>query len=543
MWTPAITDMMDMGPMEIDGGFYEKRKFNVPLLLIKYQAITYLIFHSYHAYAFNWSIRPSMSLQEIYSDNIKLSQPGTEESAFVSEISPGLSVRGQSARTNLNLNYRMQNLYNANGDGGLTINNQLQYNSLNTIVSNKLFLNSYSSISQQNTNINRIANDNISGSGDTSTVTTFGISPYWTPRFGNYANGIARLNFSTVTTSNNNNQSSLTPISDTRNVSEFVQLNSGSEFKRVSWSLSHNNNEEFRNNGDDVKFQNSNAIIRTYINRYFSVFAQGGYSNNSFQSSTNTNRNGLYYTFGGRWTPSRFYYIEAGGGNNNYVTVYISPMQRFNWITTYRDNSIGLNTGKTWNTALNYWTRRSRWTLTHENDTTTAQDVLLQQQIFTVRDLNGNPIFNPVTGQPQQFFINLPTFTNEVIVRKRWNFSVSYSLAKSTLYANAYAEDRVFQAGGNHEKVKGLGAAWNWQFASQTSAYIRSNWQQTDSNALLLTGNIGKSNRYDFAAGLYRPITRRLYSRLEYRHVNNTSDINTNDYQENRVTASLFMTY
>lgn len=528
--------------------FVEKRIFDVIQLPIKYAAIVHLICYPNYAYAFNWSIRPSITMQEVYSDNIELSEPGTEKSAFVTEVSPGVSIRGQSARSRMNLNYRMQNLYNANGDQDLTTNNQLQYNSRNTLVSNRLFLDTNSTISQQNTNINQLANDNISGRGDNTTVTTFGISPYWTPRFGNYASGVARVRYDTVTTdtdtsANNNSQSSLNAISDTYSLSEFIQLNSGTEFKRISWNVSHNNRESFRDDGDDVKFQNSNAIVRTYINRHFNVFAQAGYSNNSFQSSTDTNNNGFYYTFGGRWTPSQFYYIEAGAGNNSYITVNISPMRRLNWRTTYRDNSIGLNSGETWYTALNYRTRRSNWRVTHDNDTTTVQDILLQQQIFPVLDINGNPVTDPVTNQPVQRVINNPTFTNEVIVRKRWNVSVSFNTGKSTVYASGYDEDRVFQVSGNNENVRGLSAGWNWRFAAKTSAYIRSGWQQTDSTTDSLTAPNVKSDRYDFATGLNRSITRRLNGRFEYRYLNNNSDDSTNDYQENRVTATLFMTY
>ncbi|WP_336885079.1 TIGR03016 family PEP-CTERM system-associated outer membrane protein [Candidatus Methylomicrobium oryzae] len=525
-----------------------QRKSNTLQLPIIYLAFIYLLFHSYGAYGVNWSVRPSISVQEVYSDNIRLSQPGTETNALVTEISPGISVRGQSARTMLNLNYRMQNLYNANGDNGLTTNNQLQYNSRNTLISNRLFLDSNSSISQQNTNINRIANDNISGSENNTTVTTFGISPFWTPRFGNYASGIFRLNFNTVSTSgssfsNNDSQSTLSAISDSKSLGEIIQIHSGSEFKRFQWNLSHNNTENFRDNDDNTKFQNTSATLRTYVNRYFSVFALGGYSNNNFQATTNTNNNGFYYTVGGKWTPSRHYSIEIGGGNNRYISVYISPIQRINWITTFRDNSVGLNSGKTWETSLNYWTKRSRWSLTHENDTTTVQDILLQQQVFTVVDLDGNPVINPVTNQPVQFSINIPTLTNEVVVRKRWNFSVSFSTAKTTLYANAYDENRVFQVSGNTEKVSGFNAGWNWQFGRKTTAYLHSGWQQVDTVATSLTASNIKSDRYDFAIGLNQFITRRLNGKLEYRHVNNQSDNDANDYQENRATASLFMTY
>ncbi len=498
------------------------------------------------SYAVNWKIVPTVQVQEIFSDNIRLAKKGSEKSALVTEVDPGFSIIGRSARTTLNLNYRMQNLYNAGGNGGINTSNQLQYNSFNVLAQNKLFLTSRSTISQQNTNNTQIAVDNISGTGDRTTVSTFGIAPYWTPTFGHYATGRLGVNYDTVNTGSSSSSGS---ISDTNTLGENVQINSGSKFSRVNWGLNFNNTKSFRSNGNDVIFQNASAIVRPYINKHFNVFAQTGYSNNSFQTITNTNNNGVFYTFGGKWTPSRHYSLEAGYGNNSFVTMYISPMQRLNWVTTYRDNSIGLNSGKTWQTNLNYRTRRSNWVLTHENDTTTTQGLLSNLQI----DLG----FNPVTGTPNSLFNLNSTLTDEVIVRKRWNFSASFRSAKSTWSATAFNENRVFQTSGTSEKVRGINASWFWQFAPKTSFYIQPSWLEINrsnvlpeslsfSGLLIGTGTLSsasKDQRYDIAVGLNQAITRKISGRLEVRHINQTSDIDTNDYQENRATATMFMRF
>ncbi|MDD5275077.1 MAG: TIGR03016 family PEP-CTERM system-associated outer membrane protein [Methylovulum sp.] len=488
-------------------------------------------FYCCPVYAINWSVNSFASAQEIYSDNITLAPLTSQKSAFVTSITPGVAIIGRSARTLLNLNYQMQNLYNARGDNQLTTFHQLRSNGNLMLVPNRFFLNVHSGISQQNTNNNQIANDNISGVGNRANVSTFGLTPTWTPRFGNYANGSARVNFEALTTdvasSANNNT-----FSDTLNVSEFIQLNSGIEFKRIKWGLLFNNTENNRISGNNVSFQNSSGTIRTSISKHFNVFAQGGYSNNSFQTSTNNNSNGLYYTLGGQWVPSRLYSVEAGYGNNRHITVNVSPMQRLRWTTTYRDNDIGLNNGKTWQTALNYRTRRSSWVLSHENDTTTAQAILLQQQTFTV-DINPDPLIY----EPGQFTVNIPTLTNDVIVRKIWNFSSSYNSAMGTLGASLFNEDRVFQQTNNKEKVSGVSANWNTRLTTRTSAYISPRWQQID------RGDAAKDNRYDVVIGLSRSITNHLNSKIEFLHLDQTSSTATNNFQENRATASLFMRF
>jgi hypothetical protein len=546
---------MDTGHMGIDFFFNNKKESFSFQPFIKYAtSLICLLGCQGYAHAFNLAIEPfsynitvtpSVSMQEIYSDNINLAPSGQEKSAFVTDVSPGVSISGQSARSTLNLNYRMQNLYNAQGSNDLKTSNQLQYNSHTTFIQNRLFLNSQSSISQQNISSDNIANDNISGSaGNSTTVSTFGLTPYWTPQFGNYASGSLRVNFNTVTTdvASVNKISSNLPnnaISDSMTLAEIIQLNSGSEFRRVNWSLLHNNSADYRDNGQDVKFQNSTASIRTIINQNFNIFVNSGYSNNSFQSQNNQNTNGFFYTFGGQWIPSRLYSIEIGAGNNSHITVNVSPIQRLTWITTFRNNDIGLNSGKTWETALNYNARNSTWSLTHTNDTTTAQQILLEQRVFNVQDSAGNVIIDPVTNQAVQRAISIPTLTNDVIVRKKWNLSASYNTGKTTVSANAFNEDRTFELSGNNQNVKGLSAMWNWQFASKTSAYIQPLWQQTESVL-----NNSKNSRYDFTVGINESITSHINGKLEFRHLNQMTDLNSaNDYQENRATASLFMRY
>ena len=582
---------MKIQPIVSTNLYRKESRFVISSSLIIMLLSVYILFYYTEPYALSWTINPTFQAQEIYSDNIQLAS-SNKQSAFVTSLNPGFSILGQSPRSSLNLNYRMQNLYNAGGNNGFNISNQLQSNSNTTFIQNKLFLDSNTSISQQNINNNRIGASNINGSGNSANVYTLGLSPYWTPHFGNYAYGTLRVNFNTIATgasSSSNNiptTNNFNTISDSVNLAETINLNSGSYFQRVNWNLSFNNNENYRINSPDVKFQNSNARVSTPINAYFSVFAQGGYSNNDYQTNTADNNSGFYYTVGGQWKPSQRYSLTAGAGNNSYVTFYVSPMPRLNWTTTYTNNAVGTNfgqysagnpginsgansgqypginsginsgqysgingggnVGQNWQTALNYQTRRSTWQLTHNNTTTTAQQILAQNQFFPDINQPGNPRNNPDFNTR---IINNPILTNDVIVNKTWNFSVSFNTGKSTLSANAYDQDYKYQNSLiNSQKLIGVNGTWNWRFASQTSAYINPQWQHNDNQ-----GSANNSQYYTVAIGVNRSITSQLNGVLEFRHINQMSDGNadnpqlnnsfSNDYQENRATASLFMRF
>jgi uncharacterized protein (PEP-CTERM system associated) len=159
----------------------------------------------------------------------------------------------------------------------------------------------------------------------------------------------------------------------------------------------------------------------------------------------------------------------------------------------------------------------------------------LQNQVFSNDSFqqtgSGIPPVNPRA-------INNGYLSDEVIVRKIWRATVSYLTGKSTISASAYSQDSEYQTSGSKQKATGINAVWNWQFASKTSAYLKPQWQQ-----IQYANVINMDQYYDIAVGFNRSITPLLNGRLEFRHLNQNSDINTNNYQENRATISLFMRF
>jgi len=479
------------------------------------------------ASALDWRLRPTFSLREIYSDNIALAS-SNEKSALVTEVSPGLSLSGSSPISTFDLNYSLQGIYNAQGDSGLDIHNQLQMNTDYEFVRNKLFVESSSSISQQNVSNRSIASDNISGENSSSTVSTFSLSPYWTPHFKSFADGEFRVTYDRV--SSKGGESSL---SDSNTFSQNINLNSGRDFSLISWSASFNNSVQNNNEGESISFQDSQLELRYAIGREYSVFARGGQSSNSFASQSDSSNNGISYTFGGQWEPSQRFRLEGGYGNNRFITVEITPIiNRLHWITTYTNNDIGLNTGDTWNTELNYTTRRSVWALTYTEETITTQQLLLDEQIFTTTDAFGNQITTPSSNTRST---RLPSLTDEVFVTKTAELSVSFQTGKSDLDAEIFKTIRTFELSENDEEVTGASASWNWQFSRQSSSNLSTSWQKTESDG----ANSFSDKRFDFSASVTRNFLARLNGSLEYRFTEQSSDDNLNNYSENRITANL----
>ena len=83
---------------------------------------------SSHSVAAEWKITPSLDLRETYSDNIRLAPQGNEQSDFVTQINPGISLTGTGPRLKVNASYVMQNLFYAEESSRNTINHLLSAN-------------------------------------------------------------------------------------------------------------------------------------------------------------------------------------------------------------------------------------------------------------------------------------------------------------------------------------------------------------------------------------------------------------------------------
>ncbi len=489
---------------------------------------------SNNALAVDWYIRPYLSMSEIFSDNLKLTDVN-KEAGFVTDISPGISINGISPWSNSNINYRLQELYNAGGNDSFSTKHQLQMDSLFQPVRNTFFIKTSSAITQQNLNSSLISTDNISGGGNRSDVKNFTIAPYLTPHFGQYATGLFKIEYSKTTFDNNNTLNIPNIVSDTESFSKQFGLSSGSKFSHLRWNLNYSSNDQYRASGNDVLFEKYNANLRYFLSRKFNLFALGGYENNQFQSLSDIS-NGAFYTIGGQWSPSLWYSVEAGYGNNKHITLRFNPTDNLTSSVTYQHREIGLNTGSSWDIFLNYRMQNANLMLKYFQDTLSIQQLVINQISSSFSE--SGSVDNDTTGDVFTIFNNSAVLVDDVVVRKRADISWLYQSGKSSYSATLYNERRQYESLGQQDDVYGVSGFWRWQFLPRINLYFRPNWQIVDNT---LTSN----NRYDLSFGLNRSFPINLgrpllmNTKIEFRHINqNSSSTLTNDYIENRATAN-----
>ena len=538
---------MDITMVMVNMGIHNSRYHQSKVIVFSIQLLCYFLgtVISPNALSFDWYVRPNLSFSELFSDNIELSNKD-KKSGFVTEVAPGLSLFGNSPWSNFNLNYRLQGLYNAGGSDAFDVNHQLQMNSLYQAVRNSLFLQTSSSISQQNTNNSFISTDNLTGNRDRTNVSNFSISPYWTPRFGEYASGLVKFGYQKTSFDNIDNVTLTDQNQDSLNISDSdsyiyqARLSSGSRFSQVRWNLNYFAQDQNRNSGDDVHFEQFQGDARYFINRKFNLFAIGGYENNDYKNINNDIENGIFYTFGGQWSPARWYSLEAGYGNNKHVTMIFNPSSNLSSIVTYRNKDVGLNLGDSWDANINYQLQQANIGLAYFQETTTVQQVLTTQNVFNQGEFDDSG-FNTNLQQQDLILSNL-NFVDDVIIRKRGNINFSYQTGKSSYSASVFNERRTYEQSINQDNVYGASGAWQWQFAPRLNFYLRPTWQTVDNES-------SDNDRYDIALGLSRSIPVNLgrpllmNTRIEFRHINQMSDDSEDDYTENRATANFAVMY
>lgn len=483
------------------------------------------------AAAADWTISPSLNLNETYSDNIKLATSGSEQSDWVTQINPGIAIAGTGSRLKANASYTMQNLVYAEKSGQDTTRHQLSAYANAELVENLFFLDGQASISQQNTSIfGSQATDNVNAAGNRTEVKNYSVSPFLRNNFGKFASSEIRYTHGEVNTGTGG-------LSDSQTDNVKLNVNSGSAFKTLGWGLNYNNNKTVNNDSESLT-----GNLRYLITPRFSLTATGGYEKNNYISVGNKT-DGSSWTAGFSWAPSSRTSIDASTG------------QRF--------------FGKTYAVNANHHTRKTAWTLGYSEDITTTQsqfqipvtidtasffDQLLiatipdpvarQQRVDRLMSIYGFPTTFP---EPVNFL------TNRVFLQKRLQASVAVTGAKNTLLLSLFnsireaqvasSYDSILLGSGNqalNDKTKQVGgnAAWNWRLNSRTSANFSAGYTRNSSPSLGRT-----DNNKNFQVGMTRQFQPKLSGTVSLRRNQQSSNQVGGGYQENSITASLSLKF
>jgi hypothetical protein len=184
----------------------------------------------------------------------------------------------------------------------------------------------------------------------------------------------------------------------------------------------------------------------------------------------------------------------------------------------------GFNAGTTWNGMFCHRTRRTQWQAMYTEYTTTTSQIFQDTQ----------QAYIPI-GQPTN-----ATNINEIITRKRAQASISLLYPKTNITLSGYQERANYQSNGSQD-VLGVTAFWNWRFAKQTSSQLLLAWQSLNAKP---TSSPEYSSDFSMVSlGVYHTISQYVSGGLTYRYTQQSSDLSSASYSENRVMANVFLRY
>ena len=482
-------------------------------------------------HAGQWIITPRLTLGETYSDNINLSDDD-KEGDLITEITPGISISGSSARLEAQLDYQMQNLIFLSNSDASSIYQQLDANATAEITDNFFFFDASSKMGQSVVDADgTISRNNFNDSGNQTNFYAYGLSPYIRPHFGGYADGTFRYSLDHVRYDDS--------VSNSVENRFDANLVSGRKFGPLSWFANYVFDDINRSKASDARYQNADGEVRYTISRQFSLVAQAGWADNDFQTNEEI-ENGSYWAIGGFWQPSRYYSLEALTGDNlSTVTVGIYPGRRTSLEVTWRDRNVGLNPGDAWFGTFKHRTRRTTWRASYTEDTTTQQQEQLGEGGFgffgqdpLTGELNPNP-------QPGDLIVISPTgpinsLTNEVEERERASGSVGMKTGKTGLLFTVFSEKRHFLTSQTKEDTNGFSVSIDRRVAPRTNAILSGSWQRIESDR-----GSGDSDFWYIDALLRRQISPRLDAMAGYSFTRQDSETDRNSYDENRLEARI----
>lgn len=457
-----------------------------------------------------WDIQPSVSLSESYTDNVQLVETG-EEGDFITSIMPGVAIRGEGRRLQMNADY----LYNYNKyldksefDAGT---HNLQGNINNEVVRDHLFLDVFAAMfPAQVSNQGQVSNRNSNrrdrldqlNAGNRADVISYGFTPRYQQAFGSIADFTASTNYSDTSTGEG-------VAGGGQNNSLDIGLNSGRRFARSSWGLIYQRRDNQNDNtGEDQTFQSLFGNGGYQLNRFFRLTGQIGIEDNQFSTDQNQ-ESGPSWLFGGVFTPNPRTSLSGQFGQRIF--------------------------GDTKQFDFNYRRRRVTISGNYNEELRTSNEVLRDQQVFRREDPFGNPLpINPIDNTDFGLPLDEVGLTDDVFINRRLTAVIGYFRKRDTFSANVYRNEQESTRNQQVEMNTGFGANWNRRLSPRTSVGLLGDYQERESE-----NQQGSSTFLYLSPYLSYTIGPHLSSRLAYSYSDSSGDGPDNTFTESTVTGSL----
>ncbi|MEO6022280.1 MAG: TIGR03016 family PEP-CTERM system-associated outer membrane protein [Burkholderiales bacterium] len=484
-----------------------------------------------------WRITPKISIRETYTDNVSLSPSSQAKSDFITEIIPGITISDRTARSNLKVDYSLDNFIYASDNNRNKATHQLEGSANFEVVENLLSIDSNARIRQQATSLlGPIGADSATSNSNNQTLRFFSIGPHLRKSISRDAVIDARYTLSQFSSSDSS------AVSNSRGGRFVLNVDSGPAFREFGWGVNFVDDRLTYKAAQDTTFDSLSGSLRYLVTPRLSALATMGYEKNDYLTFGDKPE-GAIWNVGFDWRPSQRTSLSATVGKrffgNTYSLSFHNVTRKTVWDLYYRQS---LNTSRTSFSSAEGTLRATLEEVVKQRDPSLSGPNLDR----AVEELAASRGFDP----DQKIGTNFQS--NTVFLEKRWQGSVSLAFPKSNMLFTVFNSVRDADTTGNFNvflssgdfaqsrviKQTGAGAQWNYRLSPRNQAKV----------SLDLTRNtfVDIHRRDDLARlelGLSRKLSRTASGTLNYRHVRRDSNFTSGEYDENAIIGAFSVTF
>jgi len=259
-----------------------------------------------------WTVVPSVESTLTFADNITTQSKGNEESEIVLEVMPAVRVASSEGRTQLGLNYGIDNLYYANDPHRNLSQQSLRSNASSEMLRDLFFVNASGTITYQAIKPTAAVNvGTLAISRDSTEVATWNLSPYFQQTMGGDLMMRAGLNLTAV------DYKEFLPDSFTREY--FVNMSSGPSAQDLIWKFDVKADETY-NAGQlsDSTHRSAELDFRYRVLPQWALAGRAGYVDYTYDydSTVSDEPKGKTWRTGAVWIPSTRTELELGASKH-----------------------------------------------------------------------------------------------------------------------------------------------------------------------------------------------------------------------------------
>jgi len=440
----------------------------------------------------DWDFQPRIEIGQSWTDNIALAESGLEESEWVTELRPAITVSLDGPRLSGDLDYEMQILKFADNGDSDDIFNRLNGTGQLVVVPETAFIDAFARYDRQNIDTRgRLAFSNVFNSDNRTDYAVAGLSPYHQGTWGAWGESLVRLTGYGVRF--RNTDPGVAQPEDSDNVRLIATLNSPSEARGPSWGFRGSYSGTDFEKAASFKYAQALLDLGLPVGGRTRLTATAGKESDALEDPSKGSLDSTVWFVGFEWEPSDLQSLEVRGGDRFYGTA---------WEASWRRRG-----------------SKGELMVDYTEDPTTSSGVLGDDDLF----LPGFPT------------IDIGSLDSRVFLQKRLSGQASYEFTRSTILARIYSDRREYldSLSGQEDGVGGT-LSFTWDAAARTSV----------ATSVTLEKRKFEANRKDdfaeFDIGVTRQINRVLSAELSYRHFLRNSNSEP-DYNANLI--SLFVVF